>query len=97
VSALAIGLVAVAYEADRLSYELEWTCVSPGQTCGLLVGQQDRGFYLGTPGREYRLTFIPSNLVQRAESTRQLRWVVPSRAEMRRERLIERLLDVRVR
>jgi hypothetical protein len=97
VGALAIGAIAVAYEADRLSYKLEWTCVSPGQTCGLLVGQQDRGFYLGTPGLEYRLTFIPSNLVQRAESTKQLRRVIPSRGDARRKRLIERLIDIRVR
>jgi hypothetical protein len=122
VSALSIGIVAVAYEADRLSYLIERTCVltadpsgasegvaapaaPPGvrqerRVCGILVGQQDRGFYLGvgTPeGDPYRLVFLPASMVERAYSETQLARVIPSRAEDRREPLRSRLWGVSVR
>ena len=58
VGVAAVTLVAVAYEADRLTYLAERTCVTravagdpvPGApVCGTLVAQLDRGFYLGVP------------------------------------------------
>jgi hypothetical protein len=58
VGVAAVTLVAVAYEADRLTYVVERTCVTravPGDpvpgapVCGTLVAQLDRGFYLGVP------------------------------------------------
>jgi hypothetical protein len=127
VTTLSIGLVAVAYEADRLSYYVESTCVGvaraagpsghdagsrgsdllPGRRiCGILIGQQDRGFYLGVPpkarqatedARPFRLAFIPEARVEEAYSRRQLARVIPSRAEVRRESLLTRLWNIRVR
>jgi hypothetical protein len=127
VSALSIGLVGVAYEADRLTYIVEWTCVRaanssgaagedatpaasrevPGErrVCGTLIGQQDRGFYLGVPSTgdsahgtgPSRLVFIPAGLVEEAYSARRLARVIASRAEARREPLRSRLWDIRVR
>ncbi len=58
VGVAAVALVAVAYEADRLTYVVERTCVTRAVTgdpvptapvCGTLVAQLDRGFYLGVP------------------------------------------------
>jgi hypothetical protein len=125
VSTISIALVAVAYEADRISYQLEWTCVSRStdqrgsgiarqsaaaeagrRLCGILIGQQDRGFYLGVPSGvdqttqetlPYRLVFIPATLVQGAASRKELAQVITSHAEARRESLLSRLSDVRVR
>jgi hypothetical protein len=114
VSVLSIGLVAVAYEADRITYEIEWTCVdvvpSAGGTgerlCGMLVGQLDRGFYLGVPGGtdrttdkagRYRLAFIPAAHVEQAYSRKQLARVITSKADARREPLRSRPWDIRVR
>jgi hypothetical protein len=122
ISALSIGLVAVAYEADRISYLIERTCVlSSGpsgaraeireqaaapevrqgiRVCGILVGQQDRGFYLGvdTPeGGPYRLVFVPAPVVEGAYSATRLARVIPIRAEDRREPLRSRLWSIRVR
>ena len=114
VSVLSIGLVAVAYEADRITYEIEWTCVdvapAAGGTgeriCGMLVGQLDRGFYLGVPGAtdrttdkagRYRLAFIPSGHVEQAYSRKQLARVIASKADARREPLRSRPWDIRVR
>ena len=103
VSALSVSLVAVAYEADRISYLVEWTCVDLApkrHLCGSLIGQQDRGFYLGVPTEAagpYRLTFIPATRVDAANSHKELARVIPSRAEARRETLISRITDVHVR
>ena len=112
VSVLSIGLVAVAYEADRISYQIEWTCVDLAPTaagrpvCGMLVGQQDRGFYLGVPGgadrttgkaHRYRLAFIPAAEVEQASSTKRLVRVIDRYADSRRERLRSRPWDIRVR
>ena len=128
VGVLSIALVAVAYEADRLAYILEWTCVAvartadPNQndpvagssppvqagqtTCGALIAQQDRGFYLGVPSTAdaatgeagpYRLAFIPGTRVEYAYSQRQLTRVIASRAEVRREPLLSRLWNIQVR
>jgi hypothetical protein len=115
-SALAVALVAVAYEADRITYYVERTCVTPASTtgqggdrrmCGALVGQQDRGFYLGVPleatgegvseGLSQDLVFIPAAHVGDARSTKQLARVTESRADARRRWLPARLLDLRVR
>jgi hypothetical protein len=114
VSVLSIGLVAVAYEADRITYEIEWTCVdvapAAGGTgeriCGMLVGQLDRGFYLGVPGAtdrttdkagRYRLAFIPADHVEQAYSRKQLARVIASKADARREPLRSRPWDIHVR
>jgi hypothetical protein len=114
VGVLSIGLVAVAYEADRITYEIEWTCVDVAPTvggtgeriCGLLVGQLDRGFYLGVPGAtdrtadkagRYRLAFIPADHVEQAYSRKQLARVIASKADARREPLRSRPWDIRVR
>jgi hypothetical protein len=100
VTVLALGLVTVAYEADRISYYLEWTCVMTrepaGESCGVLVGQQDRGFYLGVP-EGGRLLFVPAGRVASASSRRQLaRAAQPARGD-RREPIVSRLVDLRVR
>jgi hypothetical protein len=68
----------------------------------MLVGQQDRGFYLGVPERghptrPYRLVFIPAAEVARASSEKQLARVIPRRAASRRKRLGSRPGDVTVR
>jgi hypothetical protein len=115
----AVTLVAVAYEADRLTYVVERTCVTralpagsaepsgpalDGPVCGTLVGQQERGFYLGvplpgpgehTPPQE--LVFVPADRVQQAVSRKQEVRVTTSKAEARREQLLSRLFNLRVR
>lgn len=100
VTVLALGLVTVAYEADRISYYVEWTCVAVkdpvGESCGVLVGQQDRGFYLGVPdGGE--LLFAPAARVVHASSTRRLARATQPARDDRRETLVSRLVGVRVR
>jgi hypothetical protein len=115
VGVAAVTLVTVAYEADRLTYVVERTCVTPavygdpvpGATpvCGTLVAQLDRGFYLGVPlparGEErtqpQALVFVPADRVQQAVSSKQQVSVTTSQAEARRERLLSRLFDIRVR
>jgi hypothetical protein len=105
-AALAVAVVAIAYEADRLTYYVEWTCVdrlaesaqSTGErTCGVLVGQQDRGFYVAVPDEQYRLVFIPAGLVDGSESSKRKAEAVATRAHARRERLISRFGDFSVR
>ncbi len=63
------------------------------RVCGVLIGQQDRGFYLAVPvgaGRSatragpYRLAFIPAIRVDEAYSQKQLARVITSRADDRR-------------
>jgi hypothetical protein len=114
VGALAAALVAAAYEADRLSYLIEWTCVRTAATesqaqrriCGTLVGQQDRGFYLGVPvgndaaarsTNQYRLAFIPAGRVESANEEKRLARVIARHAQGRRERLVSRVVSIRVR
>jgi hypothetical protein len=103
VTALSIGLVAVAYEADRITYYVEWTCVGlkdpGGRACGVLVGEQDRGFYLATAERPAagRLLFVPASRVASASSRKQLARVTGSRARARRETIVSRVPDIRVR
>lgn len=118
-SAAVVTLVAVAYEADRLTYGVERTCVTPAREtqsteateptvdspiCGTLVGHQERGFYLGVPiaapGRHsapQELVFVPADQVLQAASRKQLLRVTRTYAERRRERLISRLWNLRVR
>jgi hypothetical protein len=115
----AIALVAVAYEADRLSFFVERTCVTLGpgagsvdetrstvdsEICGTLVGQQDRGFYLGVPipreeahSRPQELLFVPAARVRQAKSDKRVIRVTADTAANRRERLVSRLGDIRVR
>lgn len=102
--ALSVGLVAVAYEADRLSYLVEWTCVDVAgaqqTSCGTLIGQKDDGVYLGVPGAGQsppRLAFLPSSRIEEAASEKQLARVIADRAAARREPLRSRLWDIRVR
>jgi hypothetical protein len=125
---LSVALVAVAYEADRLTYRLERTCVrylsSPEvnesataprgertrgtqRICGTLIGQQDRGFYLGAENQTEipadsasegdRLLFIPQTKVEDAYSEPQLARVLTSSADDRRETLVSRLWNIDVR
>lgn len=72
--------------------------------CGTLVGHQERGFYLGVPiaapGRNsapQELAFVPADRVLHATSRKQLLRVTRTYAERRRERLISRLWNLRVR
>jgi hypothetical protein len=99
VTALAIGATTVAYEADRISYIVERTCLNvkdPGRrTCGLLVGQQDRGFYVGVRDAVgVRLVFVPAPRVASASTRKE-----PLRVEAgdRRKTVILRVPGIRVR
>lgn len=108
--AVSVGLVAVAYEADRLSYLVEWTCVDLAQAqqkiCGTLIGQKENGLYLGVPGaasaraelsRPPHLAFLPSSRIEEATAEKQLARVIAARAAARREPLYSRLWEIRVR
>ena len=103
VTALAIGVVAVVYEADRITYFVESTCVNvkepTGRACGLLVGQQDRGFYLGLSERSgrARLLFVPAERVSSSSTRKQLARVADRYARSRRQSLVSRVPDIRVR
>jgi hypothetical protein len=103
VTTLAIGLVTVADEADRLSYYVEATCVDErepaGRSCGLLVGQQDRGFYLGVTERSgaASVLFVPASRVASASSRKQLSRVNERAGRDRRKRIVSRVTDLRVR
>jgi len=103
VTALSIGVVAVAYEADRITYYVEWTCVGlkepGGRACGVLVGEQDRGFYLAITDRPSagRLLFVPSARVTSASTRKQRARITGTRARARRETVVTRVVDIRVR
>jgi hypothetical protein len=108
VTLAAIALVAVAYEADRLTYRLNWACVDiVGErvhTCGILIGQNDRGLYIGAPktpdrprAAAYRLVFVPANRVREAFARRRTAMVIESSAEDRRQALVARLVSIDVR
>jgi hypothetical protein len=103
VTALAIGLVAVAYEASRITYYVEWTCVGVnqpvGRACGVLIGQQDRGFYLGVPAGPdpARLLFLPAARVGNASTHKLLARVDRRHSKDRRTTIVSRLTDIRVR
>lgn len=125
--AAAIAAVAVAYESDRISYLVDWTCIqvndsnarawpdaywlgppaggSP-QTCGVLVGQNDRGFYIGSQGPwrgprpgapRYRLLFIPASRVVTAFAQKEPLSAIDARVDDRRKPLRFRLWDIGVR
>ena len=119
-SAAAVALVAVAYEADRITYQLDWTCVdiaadaeggrASERSCGILIGQTDRGFYIGQPGSSsslseapfepdsrYRLVFIPVDRVAGAYAEKQKARVIRDNADARREWLPSRLGDIEIR
>lgn len=127
-TAALIALVALAYEADRLTYQLDWTCVSrtptsaaagadgnrsrprgrtdTGGVCGIQVGHNDRGFFIGRPGagsrslrarERYRLVFIPTALVAQASIRKQKATVVENHADARRRTLGSRLTHIEVR
>jgi hypothetical protein len=103
VTALAIGGVAVLYEADRITYFVESTCVNvkepAGRACGLLVGQQDRGFYLGVSERRgvARLLFVPAARVSSSSTRKRLARVEERYARSRRKAVVARLPGIRVR
>jgi hypothetical protein len=70
-----------------------------GRRCGVLVGQSDRGFYVGAIARRgtSQLVFVPADRVAGAASTKVLIRVEPSYASARRERLVSRLLGTEIR
>jgi hypothetical protein len=119
-SASAVALVAVAYEADRITYQLDWTCVdiaadaeggrASERSCGILIGQTDRGYYIGQPqsssslseapfepDSRYRLVFIPADRVAEAHAEKQKARVIRDNANSRREWLLSRLWDIEIR
>ena len=119
-SAAAVALVAVAYEADRITYQLDWTCVDVAaeaergraaeRSCGILIGQTDRGYYIGRPrasdslsrapfepDSRYRLVFIPVDRVAGAYAEKQKARVIRDNADSRREWLPARLGDIEIR
>jgi hypothetical protein len=118
-SASAVALVAVAYEADRITYQLDWTCVDvaagaeggrASERCGILIGQTDRGYYIGQPqsssslseapfepDSRYRLVFIPADRVAGSYAEKQKARVIRDNADSRREWLLSRLGDIEIR
>lgn len=119
-SASAVALVAVAYEADRITYQLDWTCVDVAadaeggraseRSCGILIGQTDRGYYIGQPqsssslsdapfepDSRYRLVFIPADRVTGSYAEKQKARVIRDNADSRREWLPSRLGDIEIR
>jgi hypothetical protein len=103
VTALAVGAVAVAYEADRITYQVESTCVNlkepVGRPCGVLVGQQDRGFYLGvSEGSATKgLLFVPTSRVSSASSHKKLEDVTVNHGHSRRETIVSRVGNIDIR
>jgi len=103
VTVLAIGVFAIAYEADRLEFYVESTCVyREGMTkvCGRLVGQQDRGIYLAVPDKDgpaAELHFIPATVVTRVRATKVTAEVDDAHRESRRKRIIERIPAIEIR
>lgn len=107
-AAAAIAAVALAFEADRLRYQLDVTCVTlvdaggGARPCGILVGQNDRGIYVGvapTPGvtvQRYALLFVPAEQVATASSHKTPQHVIDEFAKARRKPIVERLLGLRV-
>jgi hypothetical protein len=119
-SALAVAVVAAAYEADRITYQLDWTCVDVAadaeggraseRSCGILIGQTDRGYYIGQPrsssslskapfepASRYRLVFIPADRVAGSYAGKQKARVIRAQADSRREWLPARLGDIEIR
>jgi hypothetical protein len=101
--AVAVGAVAVAYEADRLRFIVERTCVDysrpSGRVCGILIGQTDRGIYLGETARQDRssLILVPANRVQWSTTVRTRAAVIESQARARRRPIRSRLLHLDIR
>jgi hypothetical protein len=104
-SALAIAIVAAAYEADRLSYVVEWRCVqmSAGtENCGIDIATRSEGVYLGQPResgstRASRVLFIPSSKVVSSYTETHEERVTPEQAVSRRRSLLSRLVDLQLR
>jgi hypothetical protein len=104
-----LALVAVAYEADRLKYTLNWTRVDVAQERddirGILIAHTDRGLYVGAPpstdpsGRAlpYRLVFVPQSRVDEAFASRRTKEVIEQTAEDRRRAPLARVSDIEVR
>jgi hypothetical protein len=105
VSALAIAIVATAYEADRLNYIVEWRCVqmSAGtETCGIDIATTSDGVYLGQPRERgstdaSQVLFIPSARVASSYTVTRKERVTPEQAVSRRRSLLSRLLGLEVR
>ena len=117
--AAAVALVAVAYEADRITYQLDWACVDVAnvregsaseRTCGILIGQTDRGHFIGQPQSSsslstapfepdspYRLLFIPAERVAGAWAEKQKARITRDSAGSRREWLPSRLGSIEIR
>ena len=101
-SAVAVAAVAAAFEADRLSFLLERSCADvadePAPVCGILIGQNDRGLYLGVPeGAVHVLVFLPAARLEVVRSEKGPARVIESRAAARRKPLRSRLIDLDVR
>jgi small neutral amino acid transporter SnatA (MarC family) len=106
VSALAVAVVAAAYEADRLSYVVEWRCVrmsaSTDTTCGVDLATKSEGVYLGQPREKgstspSRVVFIPSSKVAGSYTVTRKEGVTPDQTVSRRRSLLSRVFDVSVR
>lgn len=128
VSAAVIAVVAAAYESDRISYLIDWTCVEVSggsglkdgsaqfglhplgrgslRACGVLIGQDDHGYYIGSQGTwrnpqpggpRYRLLFIPEDRVLTAYAQKESLRAIDARVDDRRKPLRLRLWDIRVR
>jgi hypothetical protein len=119
-SAAAVALVAVAFEADRITYQLDWTCIDVAadadaglaseRSCGILIGQTERGYFIGQPesssgltdvpfepDTRYRLVFIPADRVAGAYAEKQKARVIRDFADARRQWLPSRLGDIEIR
>jgi hypothetical protein len=107
-AAAAIAAVALSFEADRLRYQLDMSCVTlleaagGARVCGILVGQNERGIYIGVApaagdsAKRHALRFVPAEQVQTADSVKTPRRVIDEFAHVRRKPLVERLLGFRV-
>lgn len=96
--AIAVAGVAVSYEASRLRYGIEWSVVTlerpSGEARGLLIGQTDRGVYIGEPSRPgARLTslFVPARRVSLVATSPLARTVNPTTLRARREPIRDRV------
>jgi hypothetical protein len=97
VDRVCVGLLAGA--ATAAEPRAPAPALAAGRRCGVLVGQSDRGFYVGAIARRgtSQLVFMPADRVAGAASTKVLIRVVPSYASARRERLVSRLLGTEIR
>lgn len=102
---VAIGAVAVSYEADRLRFVTQNACVefTDGRRaeCGVLVSNADRGMHVGVvsrqPGAASELVFLPAERILRASIERATVRVNATAEEARREPLRSRIWKIDIR